>query len=66
MVKKKATCTKETTQKLLITISSDDHRITRPHTLHVSLIQPVLLCYIFQFLFTIARGATLVKWLKRK
>ena len=40
MAKKKATCTKETTQILLITASPNDHRITRPHTLHVSLIQP--------------------------
>ena len=40
MAKKKTTCTKETSQKLLITTSSDDHRITRPHTLNVSLIQP--------------------------
>ena len=39
MAKKKTICTKETIQKLLITTSSDDHRITRPHTLHVSLIQ---------------------------
>ena len=40
MAKKKATCTKEATQKLLITTSSDDHRITLSHTLHMNLIQP--------------------------
>ena len=40
MAKKKTTCRKETTQILLITTSSNDHRITWSHTLHVSLIQP--------------------------
>ena len=40
MAKKKTTCIKETTNKLLITTSSDDHRILQSHTLHVSLIQP--------------------------
>ena len=38
-LERKTTCTKETTQILLITTSSDDHRTTRLHTLHVNLIQ---------------------------
>ena len=36
-------------KNLLITTSSDEHRITRPHTLNVSLIQPEVNIDILQF-----------------
>ena len=47
---KKKTCIKETRKKLLIMASSDEHRITRPHTLHASLIQPKFSIYNHQSL----------------